>query len=255
VEDIPIPDHKRKFYIGDDTGLCLEASVFMPGVNPMYEPHICILHKIDALEECAIKDSGEKNASLGTEVLYAFISILRSNYPHVNKIKLTDTSYIPCNRRNGDTLDLLTYNIALYGQTWYEMKAGAYLPSATKRATYEKDIGVYMKLTTNNYSFDTLYRAINRHNQYAAHKIYQNIETYRAMYTDSKTVPEFLGKLKNTIDPSDKCKFFKGWLEAWLNDFVHIERNWTINIDENPILGKGDGNVLYFKEKTYEKEP
>lgn len=231
------PFHTIEFVVGEKSKPCLEASIFLPDIDEQFKDlaEIATLQKIDALEQCALKWDEEK--SFGTELLYSFIEILSSNYPHVKTIKLSDASYIPCNRRD-DTLDLLTYSIALYGKTWYELKAGAYLPFATHRTMYEKEVQKYIDpLTKTKTPFTDIFGQMIG-NTFTRDYMGNDFSTYETMYTNAHTFPEFFLRLSKKIPKKLRCKFFKGWLEFFINGYVHIGRDWYIDIQNNEILKK-----------------
>lgn len=237
LEAYPDATPKHKLFVGDERGPCFEATVFLASVDVMYEPHICILHQIDALEECAQQDDKTDSSSLGLELLYAFINILKANYSHVTHISLRDASYIPCNRRLQDTLDLLSYDIALYGKTWYEMHAGAHLPSSSKQQRYEKELDTFLNEDTkSNYSFNDLLVFINKHNDYAFRQMQIRLNEYEKAYVTAKTFPDFFIILKKDVQKKDLCRFFKEWLELFVQNWVRIERDWIIPIDTNNTL-------------------
>lgn len=224
---------KHDLFARDAKGICLEATVFLPSAEPLYEPHICIVHQMDALEECA--QPHLEDAS-GKELLYAFISILKANYSHVTHINLRDTSYIPSNRKQ-NALDLLSYSIGLYGKTWYERVAGAYVSSPSMQNIYEHGITTYRNpMTKNTYTFADIMRVISRHNEFARQYMQPRIILYETMYNEAHTFSEFFQNLKQTVDPANACRFFKEWLDAWVLKFVEISRDWTIPIDENNTL-------------------
>lgn len=239
VEAYPGIAPKHKLFVGDEKGPCLEATVFMASVDSLYEPHICILHQIDALEECAQQDVKSNSASLGLELLYAFINILKTNYPHVTHISLRDASYIPCNRRLQDTLDLLSYDIALYGKTWYEMHAGAHLPTLSKQQRYEKEIATFLSNEAKSeYTFHNLLAFINKHNDFAFRQMQTKATEYEEAYKEAKCFSDFFRILKRDVDKQDVCRFFKEWLELFVQKWVRIERDWVIPIHTNTTLEK-----------------
>jgi hypothetical protein len=228
----------HNWYVGDEKGGCLDATIFMANADKVHNPHICRLNNIDALGECALQYEESESASFGKELLYAFIAALKANHPHVTLISLYDASYMPCNRRVKDTLDLLSYNMAVYGKTWYEMKAGAYLQNPEKHEKYEKQIAKYTSPDTKrNYSFDEVLSVIIGTNNYAYKYLKQSIDTYKTLYNDSTTFPIFFQKLKKHVPKEDTCKFFNLWLREWVSKFVQIERDWYIPIDKNETLG------------------
>lgn len=231
VTELFQPLHIKKYIVGNDKTPCLELSVFMPDNNDIQ--HLITeasFFKIDALKECSLSGNG----GFGTELLYSIISIIKANHPYVNQLSLYDTSYIPCNREENDTLDLITYNIALYGKTWYELKAGAHLEKNQEK--YNKEIAKYISLIPRNtFSFRQFYEKIIK-NTFALYFIHTNLDDITTKYNTSESFPEFFRYLSNLIPKEHKCKFFKDWLEGFIESQITIKREWKINIDTNPIL-------------------
>jgi hypothetical protein len=236
MEEIKTPIHSITFHVGTMETPCLDASIFMPGIDDRLSHLIetASLHKIEALEQCALEYDEEK--SFGTELLYSFINILKASYPHVKRITLHDASNIPCGV--GDTLDLLTYSIAMHGKTWYEMKAGAYPKEDYEiyKNTINKYISPEFKKTI---PFEDLFIYLIG-NSYAKEIIEGSLSTYKNMYDSAYTFPEFFKALNKTVPKQLKCKFFKAWLRNFIGTYVRYSRDWTIDIDANSVLG----NVL-----------
>jgi hypothetical protein len=229
------------FRVGDEKFPCLEATVFMPGGDERLADLVdeAILSKIDAIEQCALEYDDEH--SFGTELLFSFINLLKSSYKHVKRLRLHDASYIPCNRSSGETLDLLTYSIATQGKTWYEMKAGAYPdPNVKSSKTYNDEITNFISPEfKHSIPFIKLYSHIAGNN-YAKNIIDDSFASYESMYNFANTFPDFFRSLSKAVPKQEKCKFFKGWLEYFVADYVTYPRDWIIDIDNNPTLG----NVL-----------
>lgn len=243
------------FFIGDNSNkTCLKASLFLPeDIDERLKnvSHICALHKIDALEECAL--DFDNDHSFGIELLYSFISILKSNFKHITQLHLADMSYIPCNRAENDTLDLLTYSIALYGASWYEQKAGAYILHEKYRKEYRDDIKNYILPSTKvSLDYNTLYTLISK-NKEALEFINGNPELYETMYANSKTFPEFFRKMSNTIPKADKCKIFKDWLEGFIETYVTIHRDWCIDIN-NTVLNNVFNETIKNTNRTRRRQ-
>lgn len=238
IEPIKGPMRGVKIYVGNLANPCLEASLYVP--DPEMDMrfidilHICKLHKTEALQECALEYDTDK--SFGTELLYSFIYIVQQMYPHVTEIQLSDASHIPCNRSIGDTLDLLTYSVALYGKTWYELKSGAHTLHNRNHRRYYDGVAEYIKPETKasmSYTQFIKYIAIGNPTTYS---IISMNPTYESMYNSAKTFPEFFRSLSKTVPNETKCKFFKGWLEAFIENYVFIMREWTIELKQNSIL-------------------
>jgi hypothetical protein len=236
VKEKTSPFHTIEFTVGESQKPCLDASLFLPDNDSRVQSIIntCTLHKIDAIEQCALEYDQDK--SFGTELLYSFINIVTVNFPHINTIKLSDASYIPCNRDDGDTLDLLTYSIALYGQTWYEIKAGARLPPGKLRDLYESNIKTFIDpKTKSNISFSELLSHMLS-TSIGREVIGNDILAYEIIYEEKKTLPDFFTALSKKIPKHMKCKFFKGWLEYFIGLHVYVGRDWLIDIRENSVL-------------------
>jgi hypothetical protein len=241
IQEILTPIHKLKFFVGNERTPCLEASVFMEDVDERFQHLVseAAFHTIDALKECALENPETDVPSFGVELLYSFINMLKANHPYVKTLTLQDYSYIPCNREDGNTLDLLTYNIALYGKTWYELKAGATLESQIHQAQYEDEIKKYQRLTPHtDMPFDTFIVNITRKNDYAISKLYPALTSLKEKYNDSKSYPDFFKYLNETyVTKQDTCKFYKDWLEEFIDSKVVVRRSWKINIETNSVLG------------------
>jgi hypothetical protein len=237
VDERDAPIHKIDFRVGDPHQPCLEGSLLHPNVDERLRHlvHIASLHKIDALEQCALEYASDK--SFGTELLYSFLNILRVNFPHIREVRFADSSYIPCNRETHDNLDLLTYSIALYGKTWYEMRANARLSKKEYQTKYEAEIANYISPSTKaSIPFSHILGDIALGNFFAHDYITRDIQIYENMYNNSDTFPDFFKTLSNAIPREQRCAFFKGWLEYFIGSYVAISRDWIIDIDANPIL-------------------
>ena len=236
------PTHMRRFTIGDKGNYCLEATLLMPDADERFSDvlSVCDIARLDSLSSCLIEPTSE-DVSFGTELLYGFIAILKANYPHITRLSLFDASFLPCNRKTDDTLDLLSYNIGLYGQTWYEMKFGARLPTTEKQTAYEKGVGKYRepeaKHTT---TWDQWLIRVSKTNEFAKTRILSNESLYKDLFETSDTWPICFNRMNKTLKRTERCRFFKGWLESIVYSFVPNERQWMIDITTNSVLG----NVL-----------
>lgn len=230
--------HSYNFLVGNDKSPCLEGSIILENKTTnerlnKYE-YTATLNKIDALTECSLEDISTEyfnKYSFGKELLESIIFFINSQFPKIKSIKLTDMSFIPCNRLQNDILDLLTYSIALYGQTWYEKVANAYIHPKEKYEKYRNQVKIYMdKKTKSDTSFDFLYNTVMFQNHYARNIISENYEVYNTLFKESDTFPEFFIKLNKMIPREDKCRFFKTWLYDFISSQVMIERVWYIDM-------------------------
>jgi hypothetical protein len=226
------------FIVGDKTNPCLEGNIILECNlnNERFKKHeyTASLHKIDALMECSIEDISteyQNKYSFGKELLDTILFFINSQFPKIMTIKLTDMSFIPCNRKLNDTLDLLSYSIALYGQTWYEKNANAYFLPKEKYELYRKQVNIYIdKKTKEDINFEYLYNIVLDKNHYAKDIIYEEYDTYKAIFYESETFPEFFIKINKLIKYENKCKFFRNWLYDFIASQIMIEREWYIDL-------------------------
>jgi hypothetical protein len=227
------------FIIGDKNDPCLEGIITLDSktndIRYKSFENKSHLIKINSLVECSIEDitnEYQDKYSFGKELLDTVLFFINSQFPKIQTIKLTDTSYIPCKRNAEDTLDLLSYSIALYKETWYEKQKGAYILPKEKHILYRSQVKKYAsKERKAELDFDLFYRTIFPvANSINREMIDNNIEIYKQIYNSSETFPEFFIKVSKTLKKEDKCKFFKGWLYDFIASQILIERTWYIDL-------------------------
>lgn len=226
------------FIVGNKQSPCLEGSINLETTtnNERYKQYenTASLDKIDALTECSLEDTSteyQNNYSFGRELLDTIIFFINSQFPQIKTIKLTDMSFIPCNRNQNDILDLLSYSIALYGQTWYEKNANAYIKPNEKYELYRNQVKKYMdKKTKTDMDFEYFYNIILNKNMYAKELVNENYENYENIFKESETFPDFFSKINKLIKKEEKCRFFKSWLYDFIESQILIERTWYIDL-------------------------
>jgi hypothetical protein len=244
--------HSKKVYdaghlfVGNEENPCLSITFNLPGLRELNsrftstDISVAHLNKIKNMKECILEDktnssqsSHSSHSSFAKEMLDAVIVEIKRSFPFIHHIKLRDSSYIPCDG-DADTLDLLFYNIALYKKTWYEQTFNAYFVPRDTFIQYKCAIENYATIETKSaFSWVEFYNtALGVSNYYAQQQFRNNIEKYEALYNNSKTFPDFFVELSKTIPKKDKCKFFKDWLESFLQDNMKIQniRVWYIDL-------------------------
>lgn len=225
------------FIVGDKGNPCLEGNIKLENksLNSRYNifNNTASLIKLNALKECSLEDITEEyfnKYSFGKEMLDALIFYINLNFESIKTIKLNDSSYIPCRREPEDTLDLLTYYIALYKKTWYEGQLNAYILPKEKHDNYRRQVEDYgSKDTKDKTTFHDIYDIIIE-NTFAKNIMITNKEMYEKMYEESETLPEFFQRLSKTIKREEKCRFFKKWLEGFIKKRINIIRVWFFDI-------------------------
>ena len=140
--------HTYHFLVGDVAKPCLEGFVNLESTNNRlrHSANTAHLTKIDALQECSLNDISDEymaTNSFGSELLDTVLFFINSQFPSVETVSFTDTSYIPCIRESNETVDLLTYSVALYKKTWYEEKINAYIKPKEKYDAYRQQVERY----------------------------------------------------------------------------------------------------------------
>lgn len=232
--------HTFHFMTGNEKQPCIEGFVTLENrtknerMNTMQ--YTAKLMKIEALQECSLRDINEnymERYSFGKEAVESILFFIHSQFEMITSITLNDTSYIPCIRGStlDNTLDLLTYSIALRGKTWYEDKLNAYLSPKHKHDTYRSQVDVYTSPDTkNNYTWIELYSMMMRGNIYTQQMTEQHYAYFEKTFIESKTLPEFFRGISHVIPRESKCRFFKVWLEDLIRKYITIEREWTIDL-------------------------
>lgn len=232
------PYNSYHFLVGDKKSPCLEGNIILENTsnNERYNKYeyTATLDKIDVLIECSLEDISTEylnTYSFGKEMLDSITFFINSQFPRIKTIKLTDMSFIPCCRLQNDILDLLTYSIALYGQTWYEKVANAYILPKDKYNTYRKQVIKYMdKKTKLEVPFELFYNTVINKNYYTRDIINNNYDKYNTLYDESTTFPEFFIKINKLVEKEDKCKFFRTWLYDFIESHIIIERTWYVDL-------------------------
>jgi hypothetical protein len=238
IKQTKISHRSYNFLVGNKETPCLEGTIILENItnNERYNryEYTATLNNIDALTECSLDDIStdyQNTYSFGKELLDSLIFFINSQFPKIKTVKLTDMSIIPCNRKENHTLDLLSYSIALYGKTWYEKVANAYILPKDKYEKYRNQIQIYMdKNTKSDITFDLFYNTMLFKNHYTQAVITEHYDQYKNLYETSSTFPEFFIKINNIINREDKCKFFKTWLYDFIASQIIIEREWYIDL-------------------------
>jgi hypothetical protein len=232
------PLHKLHLLVGDEKKPCLDCVITLEnrGKNNRYDSiaYTANLNQIDALLECSLEDITDDymaKYSFGTELLDAIVFFINSQGQPIRTVSLDDRSYIPCIRETNDTLDLLTYSIALYGKTWYEIKLNAYLKPESKYNEYRRQVDIYMsKETKLKMNYSDIYGFVLKGSRFTIDIFDRHEEEFMIMFHESKTLPDFFKAISKKVERTEKCRFFKYWLERIIMMHIRIERTWYFDL-------------------------
>ena len=245
-----LPYHSFKFFVGDVEKPCLEGHIILKNNSKNSRlnsvENTASLMNIKALQECSLDDITDNymaQYSFGTELLESFIYFVNSQFPSIKTVSLNDASYIPCIKGDVETLDLLAYSVALYKETWYEKKLHAYLKPKELYEKYRKYVETYASQDTKDkMTFQDMYEIMLHGSEFTKIMIANNYTQYEELFNNSTTLPDYFKALNATIKRSEKCRFFKNWLEAFINKSFNIPRTWYFDlfpkIEEIKILSK-----------------
>jgi len=227
------------FLVGDKNKPCLNGIIMLENntKNNRYDSmsNTASLLNIDALQECSLDDITDEymaKYSFGKELLDSITFFINSQFPTIETMSLNDTSYIPCIRNSTNTLDLLIYSIALYKKTWYEQNINAYLQPKEKYDKYRKEVEIYAsKETKHSMEFIDIYKKILHASEFTKDIFDKNYSEFEEIFKKSETLPDFFKEINRKIKRSDKCRFFKDWLERFINSYIHIERVWYFDLE------------------------
>ena len=174
------------------------------------------LSDYDVFYNCVIDDSQTARAKGLLELAIQYVK----KFPHIQSLKLHDSSYHDYKGAINHQLDLLSYSVALYGKTWYEIHLNAF---SEDYVIYRKEVDAYMSAKMTDW---LIFFYSNIITGYSFDIVMKDEEIYEAMYNSSNTYPEFFQKVNNHLgrDPI----FFRWWLNNFICSFVNIPRYWYI---------------------------
>jgi hypothetical protein len=229
-------------FVGDTKNPCLSITFSLPGIrklNTRFEDKdisVAYLNKIKNIKECVLESTEKNNKpSFTKEMLVAVIKEIKKSFSHILHLQLDDSSYIPCDGEDdSNTLDLIVYSTALYKKSWYEKEFNAYFIPRDSFIEYKCKVEKYASPETKlKYSWKEFYNnEIVEFNLYAKNIFKEKYLEYEHLYESSKTFPEFFIALSKTVPREYKCKFFKNWLNNFIQYIMNIpiQRRWYIDL-------------------------
>jgi hypothetical protein len=224
------------YLVGNKTRPCLSLFFYCETASSIVPDKFLetgSLSNIEALDTCiesSVTSNTNSKVSFGYELLDAIIKHLREKFPYIKQLKLSDASYIPCDIRTNDTVDLLSYSIAHYGKTWYEKNFHAYTSPSSTYLSYRKKVEFYMSPEfKSSLPWNTFYSLhILSCTPYAYEFLQGHAEEIQGLYEKASTFPDFFISLTAILPKREKCKFYKSWLEHFILSKVGYSREWIL---------------------------
>lgn len=241
--------------VGNEKKPCLDLIIRMPQPTQpkdMYE--IANLDRIANLRDCLIEPISNnefENGHFGRQLMIYIIDYIKRFFPHVKYLTLNDTSIVPCNLDIADTLDLISYYTAKYGESWYEKNFSA--KPLHHKEIYKSEVDEYKtSAIKNKYSFDEFIEKYiaNNKNQYAYEYILTNYNDIKLLWDKSINYPVFFQNLSKYIDEINTCKFFFKWLEDFILEHINITRHWIIDLSMQRLTRTSAGGHRRTRNKT-----
>lgn len=228
-------------YVGDDP-LYRALSISLPfqminKYNPPYESTVGNIAHIKKFRQALLKPVSDeiwKTYSFPVEMLIGVMDVIRTNFPYIKHLTLTDDSQLECSYNPMDKLDLLYYNVAIHEKTWYEKEFNAYFLPRDKFIQYRCNIENYARSKTKeSTSWEFIYTIIRDNGTHMVYKfINEHTEQCKSLYEWSNTLPDFFKKFGELFSFEDKCYVYKEWIKLLIKQFTghEIPREWIIDV-------------------------
>ena len=161
-------------------------------------------------------------------LILCIFKFMKDNYKWISIIELDDNSYFISTQYN-DTEErkvmVGSYNIILYGKTWYENNFNAYMNDYIIYNIYKESIT----------QLDDPQQKIHWEQFKHDYKIDENIDVLEKYYTSSETYRELFIALKND-DNERYCWRISKWIQYFISDIlesISIDI-WYIDLDKIP---------------------
>ncbi len=236
-------------YVGNDPSFSpLSISLIherYDNYNPPYKSTIGSINHIKKIREALLKPVSDqiwREHSFSSEMLIGVMDIMRTSFPYVKHLQLSDDSQLECSYNPLDKLDLLYYNVAIHEKTWYEKEFNAYFLPRDDFIKYRCKIEKYASpKTKESISWESIEDIIKiKGTQLIYNYIMNNNEKCKKLYDTSKTLPIFLKSLGNLFPYEQKCFVYKEWIKHFIKEFTEneIPREWIIDLYQAHTIQK-----------------
>lgn len=181
---------------------------------------------IDKHADCHINENFPIDVKKATDSLKALLYFLKTKYPHLCTIKLTDTSSnIACG-------SLSSYYICFNKNhtTWYEKDFNAYLENEKIRSIYKIQKEIFNSKEKKDELVMKLEIVLEKKKLGK-----EQIEFIMDIYNRTHTLNDFFMELRNVSENNKPCPIIKPWLEDFLRFEMGFERifgeKWIITCD------------------------
>jgi hypothetical protein len=214
-------DSSTLLYIGGVDTYCIECQI--EPTSP-----IGLLSKIEYDEKCSLSGRYERGTDTIT-IITLMLEHIQQNYPYVKQLTFDDYSYREC--APGIYIDLAYFYYALYGETWYMKKMGAYFMSEADRSAFENLHTAFQK------SKETTSWAL--YDRYATTEHPLPVEQMQKLYTETSTWTTFFTMVRDAVgDIGVLCAYMQPWITTFIKEHAKLRfTSYTFAMDvPNPVL-------------------
>jgi hypothetical protein len=194
-------DSTTLIYIGEIDKYCIECQI---------DPHdsIGLLSKIEYDEKCSLTGRYERGTDTLT-IMTLMIEHIHATFPHVKQLKFDDYSYRDCSL--GVYIDLAYFYYAMFGETWYMKKMGAYFMSDSDRLSFEKLHTAFQK------SKETVGWAL--YDRYVTTEHPLSVGKMQQIFTETNTWTSFFSSLRDEVDDiAVLCMYMQPWITTFIKE-------------------------------------
>ena len=190
-------------------------------------------------------------------MLQTGFTFLFSRYSWLKGVKFIDASFVECtiNRHNEskiENLPLHSFELAKYGQTWYQKNFGAY-PESIKDATAIAKLPALLEtnFTLHKNSYYEFFKKYIKHQAVELEAL--QLELLQKTFEKSRTFSSWIKRVVKT--PHLQCGALLEWLNLYIYKLVDVNMSNTFWIIEKTarikILWKQiDGDTISIKRKA-----
>lgn len=210
-----------RLYLGKFNTFCIECQI-----DP--DSAIGVLSNIDYNEKCSLTGRHDR----GTDMLYMFtilIEYIKATFPHVKQLEFDDYNYRNC--CPDSYMDLAYVYYAIYGETWYMKKMGAYFTNESDRLSFESIHTAFQK------SKETFGWAL--YDRYVTTRHPLPVEQMQRIFGETDTWTSYFTRLRDEVgDITVLYMHMQPWIATFIRYAGEINfTSYTFVMDvPNPVL-------------------
>ena len=229
-------DSSTLIYIGGIDTYCIECQI--EPANP-----VGLLSKIEYDEKCSLTGRYERGTDI-TTIMTIMLEHIQSKFLYVKQLKFDDYSYRECGP--GIHIDLAYFYYALFGETWYMKKMGAYFMSEADKQMFERRHSDFQK------SKETMSWA--QYDRYVTTEHPLQVNRIQKIYSETTTWTSFFTILRDAVDDiGSMCIYMAPWITTFIKERAKLRfTSYTFVMDiPNKRLSTIEYSILPYAKAGY----